>query len=727
MLIWSQILVSHILIWFQGAFVSAMALTLLHSLWQGALIGLLGLALDARLKRSSPDTRCGAFSLLLLAFFALWIGTFCYFSEAQTHPAVTADGVLTGGLHQPLMNITSAITSDQATVPPRMPILQSVFPALVACWTLGVCVLSLRHLGGLLLLSRLSRTATVPCPPAWEDCMARMAARMGIRRRIRLRCSTDIDVPYAFGLFRSSILLPFSAMTGLAPEQVEALIAHELAHLARRDVLLNLVQVCLETVLFYHPVVGWLSTQIRAAREQHCDDLALQVIGDRALYARALYSLEESRASIPHLALGAKGDASAMTNTHLLRRIQRVLGVSVPDRRDPWLKGALALGAAALGLATFLPVHAYSPAPGSKPSDAPPANQPPTAPVLSTMAILLDIDGDKIELSGTGLTPDTLLKVNGKEGRFGDLTPQQQKQLRKAVKDIPAVDIQSLVNEAMSKTSNGGAANGGNSDPTVQVFHAMTFRLDLNGDKVELHSTDLTPDTPLKVNGKEGRFGDLTPQQQKQLQEAMKNVSASVATSTSATTPQGTTFRLDLNGDKIEFHSTSLTPDTPVAVNGAEEHFGDLTPQQQKQLQEAVKNASVSATPSASTTTSQGATVLLDINGDKIEFHSPTLTPDTPVTVNGKEERFGDLTPQQQKQLQEAAKNVSATVSSVSVSSSTTPQGTTFQLDLNGDKIELHSTSLTPDTPVTVNGKEGRFGDLTPQQQRQITEHLPTP
>ena len=731
-------------IWSQGAFVSAMALSLLHSLWQGAAVGMVAFVLNARLKRATPDVRCGAFSLLLLLLFAVWLGTFCCLYGAQTRPTALA-GVPAGPPHLRLLIQAPADTGalplpDLATIP----LLRSIFPALVAGWALGICVLSLRHIGGFLLLNRLSRTGTTPCPPAWEECAARLATRMGVRRKIRLRCSTRIDVPFAFGLFKSSILLPFSALTGLAPEQVEALIAHELAHFARHDILLNLLLLCMETALFYHPVARWLSMQIRAAREQHCDDLAVQAIGDRALYARALFSLEEARTSTPHLALGAKGDTSDMTNTHLIRRIRRVLGVSTPpERRDPWVKGALALGAVTLAAAAFLPVHAYSPQPGK-------AGQPPAAfglttqvstQDLGTMKFLFDINGAKVELTGTDLTPDTLLKVNGKEGRFGDLTPRQQKQvrqeLRMALKNIPFGEIQGLV----AKAASGGS--GSTSDP---AFTTNKFLFYINGDKIELTSTALTPSTLLKVNGKQERFGDLTPQQQQELQTTMKSVpQVDIQSLVAKAMSDGNggssvhvfvakSFAFDINGDRVELTGTDLTPDTLLKVNGKEGRFGDLTPQQQRQLQEAVKNVSATASSISSTTTPQGTTFQLDLNGDKIELHSATLTPDTPVTVNGEQVLFGDLTAQQQQQLQEAVKNVpSVDIQSLAAkaargaNSAPTAQASSsmkFLLDLSGDKIELHSTNLTPDTPVTVNGKEGRFGDLTPRQQKQIREAM---
>jgi beta-lactamase regulating signal transducer with metallopeptidase domain len=507
------------LIWSQEAFVSALALSLLHSLWQGALVGLAGLALHKRLKQAAPELRCGAFTALQLTFLAVWLGTFLCLYVQSAHSMAAMFSGPTGSISAEYRVPILAL----AEMPAPMRLLQSLSPMLVAAWAIGVCTLSLRHLGGLLLLHRLCSAATMPCQPTWEACAKRLTAQMGIGRKVLLRCSEQIDVPFAFGLFKSTILLPASALMGLAPEQAEALIAHELAHIARHDLVFNFVQVCVETVLFYHPVVWWLSTQIRVAREQRCDDLAVQMIGDRALYARALYSLEEARGAIPQLALGAKGDNSKMANWHLIHRIQRVLGVSGPEKRDPWAKGAPALCAAAIGLATLMPLQAYSrPTPQEKVVQTT-VKQTKTqqgSEVTTVTKVQVNIKGDKIELATTTPTADTPLKVNGQEKRFGDLTAQQQKELTQALKAVHVRTGRHRVNVKVHKGANSTSVDVKQNGET----RVLKIRLNLHGDKIEFNTVTLTPDTLVTVNGKEGRFGDLTAQQQKELQAAVADI-----------------------------------------------------------------------------------------------------------------------------------------------------------------------------------------------------------
>src|SRR5262249_15029310 len=134
----------------------------------------------------------------------------------------------------------------------------------------------------------------------------------------RLLVSSDTDSPSVTGWLRPIILLPLSAIAGLTPDQLEAVLAHELAHIRRHDYLVNLLQMAAETVLFYHPAVWWISARIRHERDLCCDDLAVRACGGALCYARALTALEKMRAGHPALALGS-------TDGPLFLRIRRLI------------------------------------------------------------------------------------------------------------------------------------------------------------------------------------------------------------------------------------------------------------------------------------------------------------------------------------------------------------------------------------------------------------------
>ena len=161
--------------------------------------------------------------------------------------------------------------------------------------------------------------------------------RLHIGRAVRLLESTSVSVPTVIGWLRPVVLLPASAMAGLAPNQMEAILAHELAHIRRHDYIVNLFQTVVETLLFYHPAVWWLSRRIRAERENCCDDLAVSLCGDPVAYAAALAELEGLRSTTGDLVLAATGGS-------LLQRVRRLLGVPTHAGRAPgWLAAGVAL------------------------------------------------------------------------------------------------------------------------------------------------------------------------------------------------------------------------------------------------------------------------------------------------------------------------------------------------------------------------------------------------
>ena len=191
-------------------------------------------------------------------------------------------------------------------------------PWLVSGWLAGVLLLSLRLLGGW-WSTRVLRVVDVSPVPDW--CRAQLtalSARMRIARPVAIVSSIRISVPVIVGHVKPVIVLPAAALSGLSASQLEAILAHELAHVRRHDYLVNLAQTVIETLLFYHPAVWWVSRQVRVTREHCCDDLAVTVCRSRQEYVHALLDLEELRASTALLALGA-------TDGSLLARGRRLL------------------------------------------------------------------------------------------------------------------------------------------------------------------------------------------------------------------------------------------------------------------------------------------------------------------------------------------------------------------------------------------------------------------
>ena len=230
--------------------------------------------------------------------------------------------------------------------------LQPYLPSVVSVWLVGVSLLSLRLLVGWVCVQRLKRKAQQPAGESLQALLKTLIERLKVSRPVRLVESALVEVPTVIGWLTPVILIPATALSGLSTSQLEALLAHELAHVRRNDYLINLMQSVIETLLFYHPVVWWLSRRIRIEREHCCDDLAVQVCGDELSYAKALVALEELRGPQLKLAMSADGGS-------LLGRVSRLLGRRRQDDVSRgWVAGVVLVLAGVLVLWTRTTLHA---------------------------------------------------------------------------------------------------------------------------------------------------------------------------------------------------------------------------------------------------------------------------------------------------------------------------------------------------------------------------------
>ncbi|MGB2807004.1 MAG: secretin N-terminal domain-containing protein, partial [Sedimentisphaerales bacterium] len=229
----------------------------------------------------------------------------------------------------------------------------SALPSIVFGWLIGVFALSLWHLGGWAHLQRLKRKNINQVDTSLKDKLGNLAERLKVTRPVKLMKSALVQIPTVVGCLRPVILLPASALTGLSSGQLEAVLAHELAHIYRYDYLVNMLQTVVEIVGFYHPAVWWISHKMRIERENCCDDLAVSVCGDKVGYARALTLMEETRLAQGELVIAASGG-------NLFTRISRLVGnESARKARPGWAPVVLcALLIIALAIPTTLALTA---------------------------------------------------------------------------------------------------------------------------------------------------------------------------------------------------------------------------------------------------------------------------------------------------------------------------------------------------------------------------------
>jgi TonB family protein len=349
-------------LWAQPA-TQALAVALAQFLWQGTAIALAVAALMSCMGRRPARERYALACLGLLAMVVLPVATF---------RSELAGGASGGSAVSTAMGDGAFTGAPEATLSAWLKAwLGTLSPWLMSAWLCGVLLLSLRTVWAWRQAIALGREGTLEPGGVAMMALVRMMERTGVGRPVRLLKSVAIEVPMVVGLWRPLILVPASTLSGLSVSQLEAILAHELAHIRRHDYLVNLLQALAETALFYHPAVWWLSARIREEREHCADDVAVESCGDALLYSRALATLEQLRASTPAPAVAANGGS-------LLLRIQRLLaGHPSGAPLHPWrLAGSLAaallvvvLGASQQAQATGTP---------SEPP-APQASAPPTA------------------------------------------------------------------------------------------------------------------------------------------------------------------------------------------------------------------------------------------------------------------------------------------------------------------------------------------------------------
>ena len=339
---------------------------LLHFIWQGALIAIL-LALFLTLtKRNSPNVRYFFSWLALGAMVALPTISIWQAAPEAMHIAernelrsalidqfhlLDNEGVVVGEdvsrveVLAPKEEVVATNAAEESGFSWAWFTNAQHYFALF--WLIGVLVMTLRLAGGCWWIHRLKGTLSHPVPDELYQTFKRLIERAGVRQRVVIKQTTSVASAMLVGWLKPAVLLPMSVVSEMSTDHIEAIIAHELAHVKRYDYLFAGLQAVIETVLFYHPAVWWVSRQIRIEREHCCDDLAVRILNDRARYARALYELENNRIGFQRLALSVR-DGS------LLERIRRVAAGGGKNQRSRRIRPALSSTLVAFVIGTSL-------------------------------------------------------------------------------------------------------------------------------------------------------------------------------------------------------------------------------------------------------------------------------------------------------------------------------------------------------------------------------------
>lgn len=305
----------------------AIGWTVLHSLWQAPAAALV-LSLILRVRGSLPARKRYLLGYgALVAVLLMALATFAWYYRPLPALVETATTPLYMYAAAPVEIFAPASgESFWDSVSYR---LSAQLPLIVAVWMTGLSFFLLRLAGGVWYAGRLKYKATTELPPSFQQLVTRLARKTGVKRAVRVLESALLQTPVVVGWLKPVILLPVGMVNRLNPEQTEAILAHELAHICRHDYLLNLLQSFMEALFYFNPAVWHISALVRAEREHSCDDTAVRVCGNSLAYAKALVQLQEMSRPAPALAMALHNGKGA-----LLHRIQRILHPSIKSSSD---------------------------------------------------------------------------------------------------------------------------------------------------------------------------------------------------------------------------------------------------------------------------------------------------------------------------------------------------------------------------------------------------------
>lgn len=301
-----------------GEWINALGWTVLHSFWQAALIALIVGVLLYRMPQQPSWRRywvahIGWFSIIVCAVITFLT---YYHPQGNSGPEMitrlTPEGEVTTLASPSFLGSYLHILDDY---------FNQHLPLIVSLWALGMLFFLLRFLGGLIFLQHLRSYKVQGLSAEWEAKVKEISRQLGLKRPVQLLESALVKVPMVIGWMKPAILLPIGALNALSPQQVEAILAHELAHIKRHDYLLNIIRSLVEVLFYFNPAVWWLSAQIRTEREHCCDDMALEVCGDSLSYVRALVALQEL-SQRPGISLAM---TFVRSKPELLNRVRRIL------------------------------------------------------------------------------------------------------------------------------------------------------------------------------------------------------------------------------------------------------------------------------------------------------------------------------------------------------------------------------------------------------------------
>jgi bla regulator protein blaR1 len=324
----------------------ALGWTVVNALWQGIIVAALLAFVLYFLRHKKAKTRYQVSVSALFLLFGVSVFTFVSIIES-----INRGGQIDENMGLILRGIVSSQSVDnQSFMQSVLQFFSQHLSFIVLIWLVGIAFFALRMMGGLMYVEILKTRHLTPLSIEWQSRMNLYKNRLKISQKVQLLESALVAVPMTIGWLKPLILLPVGTVNSMSTQQVEAIIAHELAHIAGRDYLLNIIQTIIEILFYYHPAVWFISANIRMERENRCDDVAVALCGNSLTYAKALLAIQEMQ----HQNIRTYGLAMTFSTNKkglLLNRIKRIL--NQPQNRNNIMEKLFATALLVIAVSAF--------------------------------------------------------------------------------------------------------------------------------------------------------------------------------------------------------------------------------------------------------------------------------------------------------------------------------------------------------------------------------------
>lgn len=314
--------------------------TLLHSLWQGLALALITALMLMFTSKSSAKLRYNLLISGLILFAVSSSFSFVYEWQQSTQTDFETLRVIAPSVDDQQIQANVPLTGAEPVdlIQKAVRYFSGYASTIVLIWFLVICARSVQLFAGLYSIKRIRNTQVSPAGIYWENKVKALALQFGITQVVQIVQSGIVKVPMVVGHLKPLILVPIGLINGLSEKEVEAIICHELAHIKRRDYLVNILQSLMEIVFFFNPAVLWVSKLIREERESCCDDMTISSTHDKVNYISALISCQEFQPGNPEYAMAISGK-----NDQLVQRVKRMVSNDTPSLNNIE-KGILAVG-----------------------------------------------------------------------------------------------------------------------------------------------------------------------------------------------------------------------------------------------------------------------------------------------------------------------------------------------------------------------------------------------